>query len=84
MNLPVLGRDVYAISNPSKNRMSLEANFPTLESFTDKYMSLIPADAPIYLGGYSSGGLLAISIAARRLFLGQPVCNLSFFDVHRC
>jgi thioesterase domain-containing protein len=79
MNLPPLERDVYAISNPSKNRMSLEANFPTLESFTDHYMHLIPQDEPIYLGGYSSGGLLAISMAARRRSLGHPVRNLSFF-----
>ncbi|KAJ6543923.1 hypothetical protein B0H19DRAFT_290764 [Mycena capillaripes] len=81
MNLPPLERDVYAISNPSKNRMSLEANFPTIESFTDRYMPLLPQDEPIYLGGYSSGGLLAISMAARRLSLGHPVRNLSFFNV---
>jgi pimeloyl-ACP methyl ester carboxylesterase len=42
-------------------------------------MHLIPQDEPIYLGGYSSGGLLAISMAARRRSLGHPVRNLSFF-----
>ncbi|KAJ7477238.1 acetyl-CoA synthetase-like protein [Mycena galericulata] len=80
MNLPALERDVYAISNPSKNRMGLEANFPTLESFTDKYLPLMPPDEPIFLGGYSSGGLLAILIAARRCSLGQPVKGLVLFD----
>ncbi|KAF7330868.1 Acetyl-CoA synthetase-like protein [Mycena venus] len=80
INLPLLERDVYAISNPSKNRMSLEANFPTLESFTDRYMPLLPGDEPIYLGGYSSGGLLAISMAARRRSLGQPVKGVVLLD----
>ncbi|KAJ7762734.1 acetyl-CoA synthetase-like protein [Mycena maculata] len=80
MNLPPLERDVYAISNPSKNRMSLEANFPTLESFTDKYIPLMAPDEPIFLGGYSSGGLLAISIAARRRSLGQPVKGVVLLD----
>ncbi|KAJ7667518.1 acetyl-CoA synthetase-like protein [Mycena polygramma] len=81
MNLPPLERDVYAISNPSKNRMSLEANFPTIDSFTDRYMPLLPQDEAIYLGGYSSGGLLALSMAARRRSLGHPVRDLSFFNV---
>ncbi|KAJ7727915.1 acetyl-CoA synthetase-like protein [Mycena metata] len=80
MNLPPLERDVYAISNPSKNRMSLEANFPTLGSFTDRYIPLLPADEPIFLGGYSSGGLLAISMAARRRSLGQPVKGVILLD----
>ncbi|KAF8146940.1 hypothetical protein K438DRAFT_1868307 [Mycena galopus ATCC 62051] len=66
MNLPSLERDVYAISNPSKNRMSLEANFPTLDRYIDHYLPLLPPNEPIYLGGFSSGGLLGILMAARR------------------
>ncbi|KAJ6463219.1 acetyl-CoA synthetase-like protein, partial [Mycena vitilis] len=80
MNLPPLERDVYAISNPSKNRMSLEANFSTLDSFTDRYLPLLPQDEPIYLGGYSSGGLLALSMAARRRSLGHPVKGVVLLD----
>lgn len=80
MNLPPLHRDVYAISNPSRNRMTLEANFPTIDSFTDNYAPFIPMGEPVYLGGYSSGGLLALGIAARRRSLGQPVAGVILLD----
>ncbi|KAJ7179599.1 acetyl-CoA synthetase-like protein [Mycena filopes] len=79
MNLPPLERDVYAISNPSKNRMSLGSQLPDT-SFAERYMPLLPPDEPIFLGGYSSGGLLAISMAARRRSLGQPVKGVILLD----
>lgn len=75
-----LGREVYGISNPSINQLTLESNYPTFDSFSTQYMPLIPSDQAVYLAGWSSGGNVALDIAAKRLARGMPVKGVILLD----
>jgi pimeloyl-ACP methyl ester carboxylesterase len=43
-------------------------------------MPLLPSDRPVWVGGWSSGGCLALAVAKRRLALGQPVLGVILLD----
>ncbi len=75
-----LYRQVQAISNPTMTVAELRAQFPSWDSYVSGYAPLIPADENVYLGGWSFGGAIALSIAARRLAAGQPVRGVVLVD----
>ncbi|KAE9384858.1 acetyl-CoA synthetase-like protein [Gymnopus androsaceus JB14] len=78
--LDPLGREVCGISNPSTDSESLSQNYPTIDSFTEHYLSLIPMDRSIYLAGWSSGGTLALAMAAARVKSGLPIKGVILID----
>lgn len=58
----------------------LAENYPTIDSFVDKYMPLIHPSNSIYLAGWSSGGNIALALAARRIQAGLPVKGVILLD----
>ncbi|KAE9401198.1 acetyl-CoA synthetase-like protein [Gymnopus androsaceus JB14] len=78
--LDPLGREIYGISNPCVDSKVLAENYPTIDSFVDKYMPLIHPSNSIYLAGWSSGGNIALALAARRIQAGLPVKGVILLD----
>ncbi|KAE9399236.1 acetyl-CoA synthetase-like protein [Gymnopus androsaceus JB14] len=48
-------------------------NYPTIDSFAEQYLTLISPDENVYLAGWSSGGTLALAMAALRAKAGLPL-----------
>ncbi|KAI0667972.1 acetyl-CoA synthetase-like protein [Trametes maxima] len=79
-NMASLGRHVQAISNPTSTLSELRAQFPSFDSYVSAYAPLIPADDDVCLGGWSFGGAVALTIAARRIASGQRVRAVILID----
>lgn len=76
-----LGRDVFGIANGAIDEETkvFHPDFSSLDAFAREYLPLFPPE-PIYIAGHSSGGNIAMLIAAARIAKGLPVKGLILLD----
>ncbi|KAJ3839398.1 acetyl-CoA synthetase-like protein [Lentinula raphanica] len=74
-----LDREVYGISNPATTKAELEAAYSTWENFVQSYEPLLPSRS-IFLSGWSSGGNIALLLAAERIRKGRLVAGVILLD----
>ncbi|KAJ4491140.1 hypothetical protein C8J55DRAFT_556731 [Lentinula edodes] len=74
-----LDREVYGISNPATTKAELEAAYPSWESFVQSYEPLLPLRS-VFIGGWSSGGNIALLLAAEHVRKSRPVKGVILLD----
>ncbi|KAK7473234.1 hypothetical protein VKT23_001332 [Stygiomarasmius scandens] len=77
--LGTLDRDVYGISNPALDEQELSQSFPSWHSFVECYIPLMPSTS-VFIAGWSSGGNIALLLAAERVRRGLPVKGVILLD----
>ncbi|KAJ6498333.1 acetyl-CoA synthetase-like protein [Mycena vulgaris] len=75
-----LGPDVFGIANPATDEATLIEGYDSWKCIVGQYLPLIPATESVYLGGWSSGGNLALAMAAERVAQGLPVHGVILLD----